>query len=76
MMNIYWQSDVNKNVIVRETESTFEQYYLGEGWKENRERFDIIAGVDPYYSVITEEEAMKIIEEIKRGDEDVNENDG
>ncbi len=66
MKFVYWQSDIDKRRIVRQDLGIFEQYYKENCWVENPERFDIVAGIDPYYTETTEEEAMQIIEEIER----------
>ena len=62
---IYWQSDGLKNYIVRQKGGLFEDYKKGRGWMENANRFDIISGIDPYYTEISEKEALKIINNIK-----------
>jgi hypothetical protein len=63
---IYWQSDDCKTYIVRQNEGLFENYIKGKGWIENPDRFDIISGIDPYYTSISEEQVLKIIDEYEK----------
>ena len=62
---IYWQSDDYPNYLVRQNKGLFEDYKKGRGWKENSERCDIVCGIDPYYTQISEEEAFKIIKDLE-----------
>lgn len=57
----YWKSDSYPNYLVREKDGIFEDYRQGRGWKENSERCDIVSGIDPWYTEISETEAGEII---------------
>lgn len=71
MNYIYRRSDLDRNRVVRQNSAIFEQYCKGVGWTENPERIDMITGIDPHYTEITEEEAMQIIDEIERSEENL-----
>ncbi|HHY67317.1 MAG TPA: hypothetical protein GX517_09005 [Alicyclobacillus sp.] len=67
MTYIYFQDDTWPWHIVRwDGKGLMEEYRRGQGWVENRECFGILAGVDPYYTRITEEEALRIIQELEQ----------
>lgn len=61
----YWQSDSFPHYIVRDNDGIMEDYKKGRGWAENADRIDIICGVDPYYTQISEQQARKIIQELE-----------
>lgn len=63
---VYWQSDDNPTYIVRQKGGLFEDYKRGRGWSENPERFDIISGIDPYYSVISKEQVQEIVSKLEK----------
>jgi len=63
---VYYQSYDFPNYLVRECDALFEEYQKGIGWVENRERIDIISGIDPFYSRITEAVAKRIIRAIEK----------
>lgn len=63
---VYYQSYDFPNYLVREHDSLFEEYKIGVDWVENRERIDIISGIDPFYARITEAVAKRIIRVIEK----------
>lgn len=63
----YYQDDDNPFLIVRHDSerATFERFVSGKGWIEDREWVGIWTGEYPYFSAISEEDALKIVRELE-----------
>lgn len=62
---VYWVSMDNPDYVVRyDGKIKFESYIKDIGWHENSDRVDIIMGKNPFFEVINEKEALKIINDL------------